>query len=317
MNKEVQKMEYRTLGKTGIRISEIGFGAWAIGGDAWGPVDDRESIQAMERALELGVNFLDTADVYGNGHSEKLVNQVLKGRRDQIILSTKGGLLGHTRKPEPIYDRPEKVVKAFEDSLERLGTDYIDVYFCHIWWQHESETEAFLTAYDQLKRDGKVRAVGVSTDDYNYLKSFNRNNTIDVLQVDYSILNRNAEKEVLPYCEQNGIGVVVRGPLKMGVLTGKFAKDQAFPDGDIRKNWPNETWFQEGLQKVDQLRFLEQAGRTLGQAALQFVLSNPTVSTAIPGGKTASQVEQNVAASARPLLSDEELARIDDISPVR
>jgi myo-inositol catabolism protein IolS len=307
-------MEYRTLGKSGIQISEIGFGAWAIGGDAWGPVDDKVSIQAMERALSLGVNFLDTADVYGDGHSEQLVSQVLKGRRDQIILSTKGGLLGHTRKPEPIYDSPEKVIQAFEDSLERLKTDYIDVYFCHIWWQHEKETEAFLTAYDRLKRDGKVRAVGVSTDDINYLKSFNREGAIDVLQVDYSILNRNPEKEILPYCEENGIGVVIRGPLKMGLLTGKFTRDQSFPDGDIRKNWPQEDWFQEGLQKVDKLRFLENDHRTLGQAALQFVLSNPTVSVAIPGGKTAAQVEQNVAASVRPLLSDEELSRISEIA---
>jgi myo-inositol catabolism protein IolS len=309
-------MEYRTLGKTNISVSEIGFGAWAIGGDAWGPVVDKESVIAMEKALDLGVNFLDTADVYGDGHSEQLVSQVLKGRRDRIVLSTKGGLMGHSRKPEPIYDHPEKVVKAFEDSLQRLKTDYIDVYFCHIWWQHEKETEAFLSAYERLKKDGKVRAVGVSTDDFNYLKSFNRDGAIDVLQVDYSLLNRNAEKEILPYCQEKELGVVVRGPLKMGLLTGKFTKNQAFPDGDIRKNWPNETWFQEGLDKVERLRFLEQEDLTLGQAALQFVLSHPAVSVAIPGGKTASQVGQNVKASVRPLLTDSKLAQINEVVPV-
>ncbi len=212
-------MEFRTLGKSGLTVSEIGFGSWAIGGDAWGPVDDQQSIQAMNKAFELGVNFFDTADVYGNGHSETLVRQILKDKREHIILSTKGGLMGHTRKPEPIYDRPEKIVKAFEDSLLRLGTEYIDVYFCHIWWHVEQETEAFLTAFDKLKREGKVKAVGVSTDNFKYLKTFNRYNSIDVLQVDYSILNRAAEKEILPYCQKENIGVVVRGPLQKGLLT--------------------------------------------------------------------------------------------------
>ncbi len=158
-------MEYRRLGPSDMNVSEIGFGTWAIGGDAWGPVEDAASIAAMERALELGINFIDTTDVYGNGHSETLVAQVLKGRRDQVIVSTKGGLMGHHRDPkrEPVYDRPQKVVEACEASLRRPETDYIDVYFCHIWWDKPEETEAFMQAFEWLKRDGKVRVVGVST----------------------------------------------------------------------------------------------------------------------------------------------------------
>src|SRR5947209_12777328 len=142
-------MEYRALGKSGIRVAEIGFGAWAIGGDAWGPVEDENSVRAMERALELGINFIDTADVYGDGHSESLVARVLKGRRDQIVVSTKGGLMGHHRDPKKgaVYDQPAKVIEAFDASLQRLGTDYIDVYFCHIWWDNDQETEAFLSAF--------------------------------------------------------------------------------------------------------------------------------------------------------------------------
>ena len=307
-------MEYRTLDKSGLKVSEIGFGAWAIGGDAWGPVEDQQSIQAMNHAFELGVNFFDTADVYGNGHSEELVKELIKDKRDQIILSTKGGLMGHTRKPEPIYDRPEKVVKAFEDSLQRLGTDYIDVYFCHIWWHVEQETEAFLEAFDQLKQAGKVKAVGVSTDNFDYLKTFNRHHSIDVLQVEYSILNRAAENEILPYCQEENIGVIVRGPLQKGLLTGKFTKETVFTGNDVRQHWDRK-WFEEQVEKIEKLKNLEREDRTLGQLALQFVLSHPAVSTAIPGAKTTDQVNQNVGASIRPLLTGEELALINEVSP--
>lgn len=310
-------MEYRQLGKTGITVSEIGFGAWAIGGDAWGPVEDKRSLAAMERALELGVNLIDTADVYGDGHSESLVAQVIKDRRDKIVISTKGGLMGHHRDPqrEPVYDQPEKIVRAFEDSLRRLGTDYIDIYFDHIWWNKEEETEAFLVAFERLKREGRVRAVGVSTDSFAYIEHFNRDGNLDVVQLDYSILNRDAEQEILPYCQEHNIGVVVRGPLRMGLLTGKYSAESIFPEGDIRKDWPKEQWFVESLEKVDRLRALERDDQSLAQLALRFVLSHPAVSVAIPGAKTASQVEANVAASTRPLLLEEDLQLIGEASP--
>lgn len=311
-------MEYRQLGNTGIKVSEIGFGAWAIGGDAWGPVEDASSRSALERALELGVTFIDTADVYGDGHSETLVGEVIRGKRDQVVLATKGGLMGHHRDPQgdPVYNRPEKIIEAFEASLRRLETDYLDVYFDHIWWDKEAETEAFLIAFAQLKQEGRVRAVGVSTDSFDYVKHFNRDGALDVVQLDYSILNRNAEKEILPYCQEHGIGVVIRGPLRMGLLTGKFTSETSFPEGDIRKGWPQEAWFRESLEKVEGLRKLEAAGQTLGQLALRFVLDHPAVSVAIPGAKTPEQVEANVAASIRPLLSEEARRHINDVAPV-
>lgn len=301
-------MHHRELGKTGIMVSEIGFGAWAIGGDAWGPVEDQASLRAMERALELGVNFIDTADVYGDGHSEELVAQVLRGRRDRVIVATKGGLMGHHRDPKqgPVYDTPEKVVRAFEASLRRLETDYIDVYFDHIWWNDPRETEAFLTAFAQLKGEGRVRAVGVSTDDPEYVRDFDRDGTLDVVQLDYSVLNRRAEEHILPYCQEHRIGVVVRGPLRMGLLTGKFTSDTQFPEGDIRQNWPQEAWYRDQLAQAEALRPLTSAERSMGQLALRFVLDHPAVSVAIPGAKTPGQVEQNVAASTRPLLGDED-----------
>ena len=310
-------MEYRDLGRTGLRVSEIGFGAWAIGGDAWGPVEDADSLAAMERAVELGINFIDTADVYGDGCSESLVSKVIKGRRDRVILSTKGGLMGHHREPErePVYDHPEKVVEALEASLRRLETDRVDVYFCHIWWDKHEETEAFIEAFEQLKRAGKVRATGVSTNDIDHIKHFNRDGGLDVVQLDYSILNREPEREILPYLEEREIGVVVRGPLRMGILTGKFSEETAFPEGDIRKDWPQERWYEESLRKVERLRPLED-GRTLGQLALRYVLSHEAVSVAIPGAKTPEQVEANAAASVRPLLSEEDLTLIREVSPL-
>lgn len=310
-------MEYRSLGNTGLKVSEIGFGAWAIGGDAWGPVEDATSLAAMERALELGINFIDTADVYGDGHSETLVAKVIKDRRDKVIVSTKGGLMGHHRDPqrEPVYDSPEKVIAACEASLRRLETDHIDVYFCHIWWDKHEETEAFMQAFDTLKRDGKVRAVGVSTDNLDYIKHFNRDGGIDVVQVDYSILNRKAEHGIFPYVQEHGIGVVIRGPLRMGLLTGKFTPETRFSDGDIRKDWPDQPWFRESLSIVEGLRPLERPDQTLTQLALRFVLSHPAVSVAIPGAKSPAQVEANVAASVRPLLSQEDLRHIDQVAP--
>ncbi|PEE39697.1 aldo/keto reductase [Bacillus pseudomycoides] len=307
-------MKYRTLGKTGLTVSEIGFGAWAIGGDEWGPVNDKHSITAMKKAIECGVNFIDTADVYGLGHSEKLVAQAIKEHRNDIVLSTKGGLIGHHYDPdgEPVYDTVEKVIAVFETSLLRLQTDYIDVYFCHIWWDKKEETEAFLRTFEILKRDGKVRAVGVSTHDLQYIKNFNKDGEIDVVQLDYSILNRVPENDILPYLQEQNLGAVIRGPLKMGILTGKFTEQTTFPEGDLRQDWPKETWFQDDLRKVEQLRCLSNPERTLGQLALRYVLSHPAVSVAIPGAKTANQAAENTAASVRPLLLEEELAYIRD-----
>lgn len=174
----------------------------------------------------------------------------------------------------------------------------------------KEETEAFLRAFEILKRDGKVRAVGVSTHDLQYIKNFNKDGQIDVIQIDYSILNREPENDILPYLQEKNLGAVIRGPLKMGILTGKFTDQTTFPDGDLRQDWPKETWFQDDLRKVEQLRSLSNPKQTLGQLALRYVLSHPAVSVAIPGAKTANQAAENAAASVQPLLLEEELTYI-------
>ena len=161
------------------------------------------------------------------------------------------------------------------------------VYFCHIWWDKHEETEAFVEAFDRLKKDGKVRAVGVSTNDLDHIKHFDRDGGLDVVQLDYSILNRVPEREVLPYLEERGIKVV-RGPLRMGILTGKFSEETTFPEGDIRDDWPQERWFEESLRKVERLRPLADE-RTLGQLALRYVLGHEAVSVAIHVAKSPSR----------------------------
>lgn len=159
-----------------------------------------------------------------------------------------------------------------------------------------------------------MRAVGVSTDDPEYVRHFNQDGTLDAVQLDYSVLNRRAEQHILPYCQGQGIGVVVRGPLSKGMLTGKFTPQTQFPEGDVRHNWPQEEWYGSQLEQVEELRTLSSAERSLGQIALRFVLNHPAVSVAIPGGKTPRQVEQNVAASTWPLLTNEDVRLIEHVT---
>jgi aryl-alcohol dehydrogenase-like predicted oxidoreductase len=304
-------VEYRTLGSTGLEVSAIGMGCWAIGGDAWGPVDDADSVATIRRALELGVTLFDTADVYGRGRSEDVLREALGGRRDEVVLATKVGLW-HSGADRPnAYTDPAMVVESCEASLRRLGTDRIDVYQCHLWW--DENTEVFLDAFDRLKAQGKIRAYGVSTNEIDHLRNFDRRGTCDTLQVDYSIMNREPEGRVLPYCLDRSIGVIVKGPLKMGVLTGKFDGASTFAEGDVRRGWPDERWFREALERVEDLRPLER-GKPLSEAALAFVLHHPAVAAAIPGAKYPEQIESNASAADRS-LDESALVLIDEVAP--
>ncbi len=330
-------MNYRPLGKTELRVSAIGLGTWAMGGDMWGPVDDDQSADTFAQAYDLGVNFFDTADIYGQGHSEELLGQWLKGvPRDRVIIATKTGLLfDHYSRyrrlrrkwtrtvrqaglPSALgaphrYLRPAQIIAACEASLRRLGVDYIDLYQDHIWW--DEHVEAFAEAFQRLREAGKIRYSGLSTDDAAYLRRFHRvAGGLDALQIDYSILNRAPEQSALPFCQEHQIGVIARGPLAMGKLSGKFSPATIFAPGDQRRAWSQgaeRARFLHDLDRVEQLRPLAN-GRTLAQVALAFVLQHPAVSTTIPGGRTPQQVRENVAAAGQ-VLSDDELASIDRI----
>jgi aryl-alcohol dehydrogenase-like predicted oxidoreductase len=311
-------MEKRKLGKSGIEVTVIGLGLWAIGGDEWGATDDQESLDTIDAALEAGINFFDTADVYGSGHSEKLLGQAMRGRRERFVVASKIGWRGFDETQQTTaYTSVSKLIAGVESNLRRLQTDYLDVIQSHINFQ-DPTMEIFLEGFQRLQRDGKVRAYGVSTSDFDYLQEFARDDNCATLQIDYSILNRTPEQDILPYCQRNDIGVIVRGPLAMGILTGKFSADSRFGPGDFRQSWhddPDEHQiFLEDLAKVEQLKPLAQ-GRTLAQLALQFTLAHPAVSTIIPGAKTITQLQDNLQAASLPGLTEDEMAQIDVVTP--
>ncbi len=308
----------RELGNTGIEVTKIGVGLWAIGGSEWGEVKDRESLNMIDAALDMGLNFFDTADVYGDGHSEELLGESMKGRRDQFIVATKIGWQGFDgEKGVSQYDTVDKLIEGVEGNLKRLQTDYVDLIQSHIDFQ-EPNMGVFVEGFQKLKEQGKIRAYGLSTSDFDYLQAFNADGETDSLQIDYSILNRTPEKKIFPYTMENDMGVLVRGPLAMGILTGKFSKDIQFKEGDFRKRWIENEYeyeiFLNDLEKVDKLRALAN-GRSLAQLAIQFVLQHPAVTVAIPGAKRISQLSENMKAALLPPLTADELQLIDSITP--
>ena len=311
-------IEKRRLGKTGIEVTKLGLGLWAIGGDEWGEVEDRESLDMISAALDMGINFFDTADVYGLGHSEELLGQAMKGRREKFIVATKIGWVGFDHEQRAsVYNTVEKLIAGVESNLKRLDTDYVDVIQNHIDFR-EANMGVFIEGFQKLQEQGKVRAYGVSTSDYEYLQTFNADGQTSTLQIDYSILNRTPEADIFPYTLEKDLGVLVRGPLAMGILTGKFTKDSTFGEGDFRQRWiENEDEYQIFLNDLAKVKKLEELanGRSLAQLAIQFVMAHPAVTVAIPGAKRISQLEENVKTALLPPLTPEELAFIDEITP--
>ena len=311
----------RVLGKSGIEVSEIGLGLWAAGGGDWGAANaaaDAASLSAIEAALDHGVTFFDTADVYGGGHSEALLGNAMKGRRDRFVVATKIGWQGFNQDMRcSSYQSVAQLIDGVESNLRRLQTDYVDVIQSHIDFR-EPTMEVFLEAFQKLEADGKVRAYGVSSSDFEYIRAFNQDEKCATLQIDYSILNRTSETEILEYCKAAEIGVIVRGALAMGLLTGKLSEDSSFASDDFRQQWltnpAQNATYKNDLANVRQLQPLVQTGRTLAQAALQFVLLNDAVTTVIPGARTAEQVRANVSAVNAPALDANDTALIDQVT---
>jgi myo-inositol catabolism protein IolS len=313
-------LTHRPLGaRTGLSVTDLGLGLWAVAGSEWGPADDEGSLAAIETCLDAGIDFFDTADVYGDGHSEELLGQAMRGRRDRFVVATKIGWVGFDRKANRSqYDTVDKLVAGVEGGLRRLDTDYVDVIQCHI--DHpEANTEIFIEGFNALEEQGKVKAWGVSTSDIDLLRQFNADGDCDTLQTDYSILNRTAEAEILPYCLENGIGVIVRGPLAMGLLAGKYETSSNFPSGDFRAAWiddPDQNrQYLADLATVGELREMLPDGESMARFALRFARSHPAVSTVIPGARDANQAGANVVSASRPLLSHDEQALVDRLVP--
>jgi len=311
-------IEKRRLGKSGIEVTKLGLGLWAIGGTEWGETDDKESLDMISAALDLGITFFDTADIYGDGHSETLLGKAMEGRRDKFIVATKIGWAGFDHENRvSVYTTVDKPVAGVESSLKRLGTDYVDLIQCHISF-HEPNMEIYIEGFQKLQAQGKVRAYGVSTSNYEYLQEFNAGNRMSTLQIDYSILNRTPEKEIFPYTMASDVGVLVRGPLAMGILTGKFTPESTFGEGDFRQNWVNNEdehrVFLNDLEKVEKLKPLAD-DRSLAQVAIQFVMQHPAVTVAIPGAKRISQLKDNLKAALLPELTEDDLKLIDSVTP--
>lgn len=292
----------RTLGKTGWTVSAVSFGAWNVGGQ-WGDVSDATAIDTIKAAYDAGVNFFDVADAYGMppGRSEELVAKALKPVRDKVLVATKVGNFARRQEHPLPYTSPLHVELCCDASLHRLRTDVIDLYQCHVG--NAPDYGVFLDAFEMLKKRGKIRFYGVSTNDTEALKRFNRDGNCATVQTDYSFLHRTAEQTLLPYCREHQIGVIVRGPLAQGVCAGKFSPQSTFTD-QVRLKWNEGAGRERFLQRlavVDQVRFLDTPIRSMAQAALQFVISHPAVSCAIPGAKSPEQARSNAAAGVKTL----------------
>ena len=311
-------METRKLGKNGPEITVIGFGMWAIGGTGWaggwGAQDDAASTEAINVALEHGINWFDTAAVYGLGHSEEVLGKALGARRKDVIVATKCGLVWDTNGSITKNGHYESVMRECEASLKRLGTDYIDLYQMH--WPDidaRADPEDTMRAMDDLVKAGKVRYAGVSNYDVPLLERSLTVRHVDSLQPPYNMLQREVEAEILPFCQTHGIGVVAYSPLASGLLSGYYDESRAFPDDDWRGHDARFTGqgLRRNLDTVERLRpIAARVDRTVAQLALAWVLANPAMTSAIVGVRKNAHIVDALPAAGQH-LDAATLAEID------
>jgi len=322
-------MKYRTLGRTGLQVSELSFGAWAIGGNqhgnSYGSTNDEISVQAIHRALELGCNFFDTADVYGLGHSEELMARGLReaGKLNQVYIATKVGGNFYNPGGRLVADFSTAYIRfALEQSLKRLGRDYVDLYQLHNPSRPLIEDGQLFEVLDSLKKEGKIRFYGVSISSVPEGLACLRNGKPDTIQTVYNLFSlvqsENPAEQLFPQAIEHNIGLILREPLANGFLTGKQRLDTTYEPGDIRSSWPSH-YRSFKIRLAQALLFLEQPAsngqpaRTLAQAALRYILDVPGIATVITGVKSPEQVAENLLASELPALNKEEIERINRV----
>ncbi len=310
----MMNMQRKTLGNSGISVSPLGLGCWAIGGlftlfgqpDGWGAVDDQESIRAIRRATELGVNFFDTADAYGTGHSEEVLGKALKGMRQHAVIATKGGFV-HDREKREIYGEntsPEYIRRALEASLKRLDTDYIDLYQIHNGAIPQEQAAPLFHELDKLQSEGKLRAYGWSTYGKANVETFAKQSKGAVIQTKANVFSYDDAMHAA--VETHGFACLCNTPLGMGFLSGKFTADTRFGADDVRGSAFDWTeYFENGrpkrafLQKIGSIRdILQSGGRTAAQGALAWLWAKSELNIPIPGFKTVKQAEENASAMA-------------------
>jgi len=321
-------MDYKKLGTSKVEASVITYGAWAIGGTMWGGSDEDDAIKSIHASIDAGITSIDTAPIYGYGKSEELVAQAIVGKRDKVQIFTKFGLrwdsdegeyffeLSEGGKTTKIYRnaRKKSIIAECEASLKRLKTDHIDLYQCH-WRDHSTELSETMEALSQLMQEGKILAAGVSNFTAAEIESCNKIVPIASDQPPYSMVLRDIEQDVLPFCRDNNIGVIVYSPLQRGLLTGKFSPDHKFAPGDHRANQPH---FQpayikrvnEFLEKLKPIAARHQT--TLGNLVLAWTISQPGVTAALVGARDAAQATEN-AKAANIKLGKDDLETIDKL----
>jgi len=309
-------MKTEKLGNSDLNLSRIGFGAWAIGGadwsHGWGPQDDNDSIAAIHKALDLGINWIDTAAVYGLGHSEEIVAKALKTTSHKPYIFTKCSMRWDNKRE--IYHSLKEIRTEVEESLRRLQVEAIDLYQIH-WPNPDSEIEEGWSTMADLQREGKVRWIGVSNFNVAQMERALKIAPITSNQPPYSMLNRTAEPEILPFCHKHGIGVINYAPMHSGLLTGAMTKERvaAFPENDFRRNAKNyqEPLLSRNLAIADLLKTIgARHGGAAGVIAIAWTLRNPALTAAIVGGRNAKQVEGVIPAMDFQ-LSDAEYAEIN------
>jgi aryl-alcohol dehydrogenase-like predicted oxidoreductase len=311
-------VNYRALGSTGMEVSEIGYGAWGIAGDAWLGAEDERSLKALNRAVDLGLNFIDTALAYGAGHSEKLVGKLIAERDERIYVATK------IPPQNEIWPAPDGIPveevfpgsyvrECTEQSLRNLGLDAVDVQQFHVWQDDWVGTGDWLEAVDDLKRDGKVRFVGVSINDHQPENAIRliQTGVVDTVQVIYNVFDQSPEDRLLPTCEEHGVGVIVRVPFDEGALTGHITPETSFEEGDFRNHYFRGDRKQEVHERVrTMVAELGVSEDEIAEIALRYILSHPAVSTVIPGMRSVTNVERNMAVGDGRGLPDDQVEKL-------
>ena len=295
-------MNYRTLGRSGLKVSEIGYGAWGIGAKQWVGAADDESARALHRAIDLGLNFIDTALAYGDGHSEKVVGEVVRSRKDRVCVATKippknrkwpaNGAVGD------VYPG-DYVTTCTEESLKNLGLETIDLQQLHVWTDDFVGQGDWLAAAEKLKKQGKIRHFGISLGEHtpdNGIKAV-ESGVVDTVQVIYNVFDQAPEDRLFPACLKHHVGVLARVPLDEGGLTGKVTPETMFPRDDFRNNYFKGERKREVFERVQKIaKDLGIGLDTMAETAIRFILSHPAVSTVIPGMRSVRNAEANCAA---------------------
>jgi aryl-alcohol dehydrogenase-like predicted oxidoreductase len=319
-------MKLRQLGTSDVKVSPIIFGAWAIGGWMWGGTEERESLDAICASIDHGVTTIDTAAIYGMGYSEELVGKAIKGIRDKVVIATKCGMRWNSEEGSDPWDqqdnqgnpvtirrnaKPDSIAYECEQSLKRLGIDVIDLYQIH-WPDKTTAVEDSIAAMVKLKDQGKIRAIGVSNYDRAWLSRANKVAPLASLQPPYSLIQRKIEADILPFCRENHIGVIVYSPLERGLLTGKVGPDRQFPPGDHRAGHKYFTVDSRRrvLAALDGVRAIADRHKaSLAQLVINWTVHQPGITAALVGARNAEQASHN-AGALNFTLSDQELAEI-------